>query len=83
MRDWKAYGLFFATALYCQTIGVLGPFLPLIAEDKHVPAWMVGALFATFPVASLFASPVVGSCLYRLGRRNTLTAAFILDVRST
>ena len=80
MGDWKAYGLFCATALYCQTLGVMGPFLPLIAADKHVPEWMVGLIFATCPLASLLASPFVGSWLYRLGRRNTLSASFLLDV---
>lgn len=80
MGDWKAYGLFIATALYCQTLGVMGPFLPLIAEEKHVPEWMVGLIFATTPLASLIASPIIGTWLYCLGRRNTLCAAFLLDV---
>ena len=43
MGDCKTYGLLIATAMYCQTWGVMGPFHPLIAEEKHVPEWMVGA----------------------------------------
>ena len=83
MGAWKVYGLFFATALYCQTLGVMGPFLPLIAVDKQVPEWMVGLLFATTPLASLLTSPFVGSWLHCLGRRNTLCASFLLDVRGS
>lgn len=83
MGDWKAYGLFIATALYCQTLSIMDPFLPLIAAAKHVPEWMVGLMVATTPLASLISSPFVGSWLYCLGRRNTLCAAFLLDVRGT
>lgn len=83
MGDWKAYGLFLATALYCETLSIMDPFLPLISADKQVPEWMVGLMVATTPLASLLASPFVGSWLYRLGRRNTLCASFLLDVNLT
>ena len=74
--DRRLLTLFAATTVVCMLFGVITPFLPLIAESKHLTEWRVGVIFSAHPFAGLIASPFIGTFMYRVGRRNTLCMSF-------
>ena len=82
MVDRRVLSLFFSTVLFCLVIGVIAPFLPLVAEQKALVEWKTGLIFSAMPMAGLVASPFVASWISRLGRRASLILSFVLAVRA-
>jgi len=70
--------LYSATTLLSMLYGLIVPFIPILAQQKEVSVWDIGVVFAAFPFMGIIGAPIAGSFLYRLGRRNTLSACFFL-----
>jgi MFS family permease len=70
-------------AIYMSLIFVLFPysfisaFYPEIAEDKGVPAWIIGFIFGTFPAASLVTTLVLGKYMHVLGRKKIVLVSLV------
>ena len=74
----RLYVLYCATTLLSMSYGLLVPFLPILAQTKSVSEWDVGLIFSAFPFMGMIGASIAGSFLYKLGRRNTLSACFLL-----
>lgn len=70
--------LYAANTLLSMPYGLIIPFLPILAEEKAVSVWDLGVVFAAYPFMGMIGASIVGNSLYRLGRRNTLSACFLL-----
>jgi len=78
MVDRRLLALYATTTVLMMTYGLLSPFLPLLAAEKGVTSGQVGVIFSVYPAGSLVISPILGMLLYRLGRTNTLLAAYFM-----
>ena len=78
MVDQRLLALYVTTTVMMMTFSLVVPFLPLIAEEKHIGSAEVGLIFSVYPAGGLVSSPIVGVLLYKFGRRNTLFATYLM-----
>lgn len=62
--------------------GIVIPLMPSYAEHFGASEWVIGLLFASFSIAQLFASPVLGDWSDRFGRRPVIIFSLIGSVVS-
>ena len=79
--EWRLVAIFLANFLCCLTYDVIAPFYPVEAHHLGLSHFKTGLVFTFMPLAGFIASPFIGSCLYRLGRRNTFTGGTVLMVK--
>ena len=81
VMEWRLAAIFLANFLCCLTYDVIAPFYPVEAHHLGLSHFDTGLVFTSMPLAGFVAAPFIGSCLYRLGRRNTFTGGILLMVR--
>ena len=66
--------LVIAALVFADTFGyaIVLPLLPFAAEREGAPAFVIGAVFATYSLCQLVAAPLLGSLSDRIGRRPVL-----------
>ena len=60
------------TALANSAYAIIAPFLPFEFKRKEIDQDWIGYIFSIYSVAVIFGSPLVGSMIVVLGRRNII-----------
>lgn len=78
----KQSAIYIGLLLICSTYTLIAPFYPKVAEDKGLPLWLIGVIFALNPFGNLLASPFLGKYLMRLGRKRVIIASYVFTALS-
>ena len=60
------------SCIHNSAYSLIAPFLRLALERNHIPPSYSGMIFATFSVAIIIFSPLVGKVFDRIGHKNLL-----------
>jgi len=66
------------TALSNSAYAIIAPFLPFEFASKGIDSIWIGYIFAIYSVAVVLCSPVIGSIMALMGRRNLVVFGMIL-----
>lgn len=66
------------TAITNSAYAIIAPFLPFEFKKKGIDQTWIGYIFAIYSIAVILCSPVVGSMIAVLGRRNLIIAGLLL-----
>ena len=71
--------LILTVLLLSNTIyGLASPFLPRLLEERGISESWTGLIFATYAVAYMFSSPVIGLLVDRTGHSLLMTTGIVL-----
>ena len=76
--------MLFSTVLSISCYSVISPFMPSEFQRKQVDETLVGFIFAIFSMPVIFGSPLMGSLIQRVGRRNPMIyGSYLLGISLT
>jgi MFS family permease len=73
----KEIAIYVCLVLVVFPYSFISSFYPEIAEDKGVPAWIIGFIFGTFPASSLVTTLVLGKYMHVLGRKKIVLVSLV------
>ena len=74
MVDRKIIWILTCTLISNSAYSLIAPFLPLEFMQKGISSEMIGLIFAIYSVAVIVCSPMVGSAVKYVGKRNMIAA---------
>jgi DHA1 family multidrug resistance protein-like MFS transporter len=61
-----------------STYTLIAPFLPKVSQEKNLPLWLIGLIFALNPIGNVITSLFLGKYLNQLGRKPVLIASYFI-----
>jgi MFS family permease len=74
----KQFAIYLGLLLVNSTYTLIAPFYPIVAQNKGLPLWLIGVIFALNPLGNIICTPILSKYLQQIGRKRVVIASFIL-----